>query len=208
MEYLGYTYSKPNPMMGNCRDEQYTDLIDLLEDVKPNRICEVGGGISTEIFEQYCAKYNKTMYTIDNHQRFKRENTTVLTVVEETSITINGKTYDNCNIYTGLEEWLEDKEPFDLLFIDGPAGYGQYRLSQPYGIVQIMSFLAAGKIADNCIVLVHDSERNNIRATLVDFEAYLTDHGYTFTMTRDRPDHSIVNSNNRQMTKYVITKQS
>jgi hypothetical protein len=33
--------------------KQYEIMIDLLEETKPKRICELGSGQSTEIFEEY-----------------------------------------------------------------------------------------------------------------------------------------------------------
>ena len=49
MNYKDYTYEHTNCAMTPI---QYEHLIDLLKNFKPKRICELGSGESTKIFEK------------------------------------------------------------------------------------------------------------------------------------------------------------
>ena len=178
MIYKGkYKYFVGTMTMTN---KEYISMINILEDFKPKRICELGSGQSTQIFETYCDKYNAKLYSIEHDEHYKRDSTIVLPLIdEETSININEHIYESCNKYNGLEEWLEKQDKFDFILIDGPYGYS-FRESYVYSRIQLLSFVLLNKISDNAYVLYHDSERNNAKTTLKEFEKLLNEYKFTF----------------------------
>ena len=70
MNYKDYTYEHTNCAMTPI---QYEHLIDLLKNFKPKRICELGSGESTKIFEQYISTNNDTtLVSIEHDNKYKR----------------------------------------------------------------------------------------------------------------------------------------
>lgn len=53
--YKEHTFCCDIGMMTRC---QYEKLIDMLDEIRPMRICELGSGQSTEIFEKYAKNCN------------------------------------------------------------------------------------------------------------------------------------------------------
>ena len=208
MEYQGYEFNH-SPNCGTLRQEQYVALIDALEEVKPERIIEFGVGQTTRIFEHYCQKYNKTLVSITHEERLARADTHVFPVMENSELTIDGRTYGPINRYYGLEEWLTTQEKFDFIVIDDPPGFGDARERlYTHCRIQVIDFPLLDKLADNAIIYYHDSERRNAKATLTELESILNEKNFSFERTQDRPDHSIVISSYRQMTKFVVTKNN
>ena len=161
-------------------NKEYISMIDILEDFKPKRICELGSGQSTQIFETYCDKYNAKLYSIEHDEHYKRNSTILLPFIdEETFINIKGHIYNSCNKYDNFEEWLEQQDKFDFVLIDGPIGW-DFRELYKYSRIQVLSFLFLNKLADNGYVLYHDSERNNAKTTLNEFERLLNEYKYRF----------------------------
>ena len=83
MNYKDYEYDF---CAWTMTDNQYKVLIDLLEDNRPNRIIEFGGGQSTEIFQKYKSKYNCQFFSIEHDSDYSCENTILFNLVENTSI--------------------------------------------------------------------------------------------------------------------------
>jgi hypothetical protein len=54
-------------------------------------------------------------------------------------------------------------------------------MNYTYSRVQLLSFIILDKIADNSIVIFHDSERINAKKTLDEFECLLGEKGYVYT---------------------------
>ena len=153
-------------------EQQYRALIDELEQNKPSRICELGCGSSTRIFEQYCEKYHTSLMSIEDDKAWARKDTILMPVIEHNSLKLGDHVYSDCNRYDGLEAWLGSQDPFDLVMIDGPKGYG-FREQYKYSRVQLLSFVLMNKLSKTATVLYHDSERNNAKTTLNEFERLL-----------------------------------
>ena len=118
MNYLDYNF---DVYPGTMEKNEYIPMIDILEDFKPKRICELGSGQSTRIFETYCDKYNAKLYSIEHDEMWKRKDSVLLKFIDyETFININGHIYKSCNKYEGFEEWLEQQDKFNFILIDGP----------------------------------------------------------------------------------------
>ena len=195
MNYLGYNFES---FSGTMTENEYINMIDILEEIKPKRICELGSGQSTNIFETYCDKYNAKLYSIEHDENYKRKNTILLPFIdEETFINIKGHIYNSCNKYDNFEEWLEQQDKFDFVLIDGPIGW-DFRELYKYSRIQVLSFLFLNKISDNAYVLYHDSERNNAKTTLNEFERLLNEYKYIF-------DKQIINDI-PELTIYKINK--
>lgn len=198
MIYKDYTFN-PDKCGGTMTEEEYMKMIDILEDFSPNRICELGSGQSTLVFEQFCKFHGKRMFSIEHDEAYKRENTVMLPLIEGTEINVNGKTYGDCNRYDGFEEWLKKQGRFDFILIDGPIGYA-FRELYKYSRVQLLSFVLLDKISNKAVVLYHDSERGNAKTTLKEFEKLLSEKGFKFKK-------ELVNANNtRELTIYNIEK--
>lgn len=174
MEYKGYHFEVQS--QGTMTQFQYEDLIKLLEQKKPKRICELGSGQSTKIFEQYCKRYNAYLVSIEHNEEWKKENSIIFPLVEYSSLKIGDKFFFNCNKYEGFEQWLEKQEPFDFVLIDGPLGWG-FRQGYSYNRIQIVDFPLMNKLNQNSIVLYHDSQRKNAKTTLEEFEKILSEKG-------------------------------
>ena len=65
-----YVY-KPHAL--SLTNIQILQLIGILEQFKPNNIIEFGTGVTTDVFEFYCKKYNKNLLTIEHNNKYKRE---------------------------------------------------------------------------------------------------------------------------------------
>ena len=194
MNYLGYNFKS---FSGTMTENEYINMIDILEDFKPKRICELGSGQSSQIFETYCDKYNAKLYSIEHDEMWKRKDSVLLKFIDyETFININGHIYKSCNKYEGFEEWLEQQDKFNFILIDGPIGYG-YRELYKYSRIQILSFILLNKISDSAYVLYHDSERNNAKTTLKEFERLLNEYKYVFNkqIINDIPELTIYKIN-------------
>lgn len=209
MEYKGYTFDARDNG-GQLKPAQCTDLIDTLEDKKPERIIEFGPSgylASTDIFKQYCEKYNKSYLTITKGTSSQKGNVVYFPVVENTEVHVAGGVYGKCNKYDGFEEWLTTQDKFDLIFIDDPVEYGLDRIKN-YGYcrVQVLDFPLLDKLADNAVIYYHDSNLDYAKNTLSVLDSILTEKNFEFIRTQDVRDSILVNTN-RQMTKYVITKK-
>ena len=178
--YKDYNY-KTEENSGTMLYNQYNVLINLLELNKPKRICQLGSGQSTSIFEQYKKKNkNIILFSIEHDYFYIRNiNTILCSLIQNTSLTLKEKTYFNINRYDKFEEWLQKQEPFDFILIDGPLGWG-FREKYDYSRIQLLSFIVLNKIANNSIVLYHDSERKNAKHTLQEFQNIITNKGFLF----------------------------
>lgn len=181
MEYKGYEF---NTNDGTMTISQYKYLIDLLEEYQPNRICEFGSGQSTLIFEKYCQKTGAYLVSIEHDLKWKKKQSIIFNLIQNSTLTVKDRVFENCNKYEGLESWLETQEPFDFIFIDGPPGWG-FRQKYKYGRVQVIDFLLLNKLTKQSIVLVHDSQRENIQRTLRQFQKILFERNYEFVRFPD-----------------------
>ena len=177
--YRDYRFVEMN---GTMRVSQYQALIDILEEKQPARICELGCGQSTVIFEQYCDRHGGTLFTIESDELYFHKNTILFPVAEHADLTVAGRTFEECNFYQGFEYWLSSQDPFDLVLIDGPIGSG-FREAYQYHRVQMLSFALLNKLNDDAVIMHHDSERANAITTCQEFERIITGQGRSFTKT-------------------------
>lgn len=192
-EYKGYEFSTND---GTMTISQYKYLIDLLEEYQPKRICEFGSGQSTLIFEKYCQKTGAYLVSIEHDLNWKKKQSIIFNLIQNSELTVKERVFENCNKYEGLESWLETQEPFDFIFIDGPPGWG-FRQNYKYGRVQVMDFLLLNKLTKQSIVLVHDSQRENMQRTLRQFQKILFERKYEFVRFPD-------NNRNKLLTTFYI----
>lgn len=160
---------------------QYIRMINLLEEYKPKRICELGSGQSTDIFNVYAKKEGATTYSVEHDIYWNTHNSIMMPLVEDTQLVVNAHKYVTCTRYEGLELWLENEDKFDFVFIDAPNDgipFNPYNLE--YARVQTLDFVLMNKLADESVVMYHDSERESAQNTLMEFEKLLTEYGYSY----------------------------
>ena len=155
-------------------------LIGILEKFRPNNICEFGAGESTKIFETYCAKYNKNLLNIEHDNKYKRKDSKLFELKENTSVVINNITYEKTNKYEGLEEFFKNYESkFDLVFIDGPFGFNK---EYNYTRIQIIDLLEFDLLENQGYFLIHDSERESAINSINILLKLFKDKGYTLVI--------------------------
>ena len=159
--------------IGEMTPIQYQKMIELLESFKPKRICELGSGLSTKIFNDFDA----INYSIESDPRYNIYDSIYMpTIVNATLFN-----YKNCVLYEGFEDWLKQQDKFDFVLIDGPNdGIPFNDGNLEYARIQLFSFVILDKLSDNAIVLYHDSEREIAQRTLNEFERLLKTKGYNF----------------------------
>jgi hypothetical protein len=168
--------------IGMMTPKQYIKMIDLLEKYKPKRICELGSGQSTEIFEVYAKKMNAELYSIEHDIYYNtHKNNVLIPLIENSQLTVRGKTYDKCSKYDGFEKWIESQDKFDFVLIDAPNdGIPTNEHNLEYARIQMLDFVLLDKLCDKSIVMYHDSERNIAQNTLNEFERLLAENGFFF----------------------------
>lgn len=160
--------------IGTMTPLQYIRMINILEEFRPKRICELGSGQSTDIINLYSKKVNATAYSIENDPYWNTHNSIMLPLIENTTITIGNNEYDKCTIYEGFEDWLKGQDKFDFVLIDGPNDTlpkNEHNLI--YSRIQMLSFLLLDKLNDNAVIIYHDSNLPEAEATLKEFEKLL-----------------------------------
>jgi len=210
MEYRGYDVPEHD---GQLKVEQCINLVDALEDRRPERIIEFSqsGSTSTSIFNQYCKKYDKPLLIIETKTSYssEKENVIAFPVVENTDVVVANKTYGKCNKYDGFEAWLtEQQDKFDFIFIDDPVEYGLNRINHyTYCRVQVLDFPLLDKLANHAVIYYHDSNLKYAKNTLAELDSILAEKNFAFERSQDIRDSLLVNTLG-QMTKYIITKNS
>lgn len=168
--------------IGMMTPYQYIRMINIIEVRKPKRICELGSGQSTDIFNLYASKENAIVHSIEHDEYWNtHKNSIMMPLVENTHLIVNAHTYGTCTRYEGLELWLENEDKFDFVFIDAPNDgipFNPYNLE--YARVQTLDFVLMNKLADESVVMYHDSERESAQNTLMEFEKLLTEYGYSY----------------------------
>lgn len=197
IEYKGYQFEDYHS--GIMRVSQYEKIIDLLEQRKPMRICEMGSGISTLIFEKYCQKYGARMYSIEHQMAYMRKYTVMFPVYQFATYNIQDRKYKNVNRYVGFSNWLTLQEPFDFVLCDGPYGCG-FRQGYDYGRIQVIAFPLLNKLSQSSILIMHDSNRGPQSKTVTELEDIFNQKDYAFNKE--------VDDEYDQMTIFYLTKNS
>lgn len=162
---------------------QYIKLIDILESFKPKRICELGSGVSTNIFNTYCNKYNTINYSIEHDPQYNRYDSIMMPLIENSQLF----NYKNCTLYKGLEDWLQEQDKFDLVLIDGPNdGIPFNNQNLEYARIQIFDFIIFDKLSNDSIIMYHDSEKEVAQRTLKEFEKQLKNYSKEIIIETDK----------------------
>ena len=150
--------------------DQYKKMIDLLEELRPKRICELGSGQSTKIFETYQNKNTDVaLYSIEHDPCFNTHKSIILTPLLENTEYLQ---YSGCVIYQDFDKWLVDQDNFDFVLIDGPNDFLPIGINNPtYSRIQMLSFV--NKLNPGAIVMYHDSNFVGADSTLCEFEKIL-----------------------------------
>ncbi len=192
IDYKGYSCWSDLGMLTPC---QYIKMIDLLEEFKPDNICELGSGQSTEIFETYCNKTNAKLHSIEYDIYYMtHKNNVKMQLIENTSININNCLYNNCTIYKELEDWLLKQNKFDFILIDGPNDtLPNNDKNIQYSRIQLLSFI--NNLSNKSIILYHDSNAINADKTLNEFERQLSLNSFKY-------DKEIIKETNKEIIEY------
>lgn len=177
-----YKDYKFNCDIGTMTPLQYIRMINMLEKFKPNRICELGSGVSTDIFNVYCAKTNSIVQSIESDMHYNTHNSILMPLIGRTNLLIGDYSYDNCTLYDGFENWLSNQYKFDFILIDGPNDVIPFNHHNSlYSRVQLLDFPIFDKLNDECVVMYHDSERAESQNTLNEFEQLLYKNGFSYS---------------------------
>ena len=154
MQSINYTY-EPNSF--SLTNIQMLQVIGILEQFKPNNICEFGTGITTDVFELYCKKYNKNLLNIEHNIKYQRDHSKIFKLNKKKDIIINKIKYSQTNIYEGLEDFFKNYEKkFDLVLIDAPMGEtNKYK----YGRIQMIDLLVFNLLSNEGYFLIHNTEK-------------------------------------------------
>ena len=177
-KYKGYEFISDIGMM---TPDQYIRMIHILEEYRPKRIIELGSGQSTRIFNIYALMTNAKVISIEHDPYWLKGNGILIPLMTKAQLSVCGYTFDDCQIYDGLEKWLEEQDKFDFVFIDGPndavpTNYLHLKYSRP----QIFDFPIMGKLTHDAVIMYHDSESKIAQDTLQEFERILHEKDYTF----------------------------
>ena len=179
---------------GSLSENQNKYFIDLLEEYKPKNICELGCGQSTIIFKRYCELNGGDLLSIEHDVNYVKHDNTKLLDYEIG----NFMEYPNSNFYVGLEKVIKKhKKKFDFVLVDGPIGTNPMLV---YSRIQAIDFVLYDKLADNCVMLIHDTERIGEKNTLIVLEKLLNEKNYTFEKNK------VIDDIGRELTCYKIKK--
>lgn len=200
--------------IGTMTPLQYIRMINLLERYKPKRICELGSGESTKIFNEYCNIEGAISYSIEHDVYWNKYNSIMMNLTEGTQLNIAGNVYERCSKYDGFEQWIESQDRFDFVLIDAPNdGIPENNKNLEYARIQMMDFILMDKLSDKSVVLYHDSERKIAKNTLDEFEKIMDKQGYWYYKeTVLENDKEIIEYNKNilgvcpQLDIYIITK--
>ena len=169
--------------IGTMTPLQYDRMINIMEHMKPKRICEFGTGISTMLFKSYCSNNGSALYSIEHDSEYVKDDTTILMgLIENSDLSIGNKVYHNCVRYDGLEHWLDGQEKFDFVLIDGPNdGIPFNSQNLEYARIQLFDFVLMDKMNMKSTIMYHDSEREVSQRTLKEFETLLREKNFMYS---------------------------
>ena len=158
---INYNY-KINPF--SITNIQALQIIGILETFRPTNICEFGTGVSTDIFDFYCEKYNKNILTIEHNIKYKRKHSKIFKLITKGNIIIDNIEYKDTNFYKGLENFFKNyNKKFDFIFIDAPTGENN---KYKYARIQMIDFLIYDLLENEGYFLIHNLEKNCIKNSL------------------------------------------
>lgn len=151
----------------------------VLDEIRPDRILEIGLGQSTKIIGAYAEKYNATHFIVEHDRDWinfffskhnKNEKTEIVNLdrVEEKFSGRYIETRTPIYHYKNFSERLRGQK-FEFIFIDGPQG------SKEYSRVDITELLPE-ILDENFIIMVDDSQREGETRTINKILKILTDN--------------------------------
>lgn len=168
------------PNIFSLTQEQLNYLKKLLDEFKPQNICELGSGVSTQVFNEYLINSNNYKFISIEHDSNYKSNT-YCELIMNTHYEIGEYNFDNVNIYKDLYNTLKNNK-FDFVLIDGPFGWDN---SQKFSRVQMLEFLDKDLLDDRGYFLIHDSERSNSKNTEDILKQLFAEKGYKITKKDD-----------------------
>ena len=158
---INYNY-KINPY--SVTNIQALQIIGILEKFRPNNICEFGTGVTTDIFDFYCEKYNKNILTIEHNIKYKRKHSKIFKLIIKGNVTINNIEYKDTNFYDGLEDFFKNyHKKFDFILIDAPTGE---KKDYKYARIQMIDFIIYDLLDNEGYFLIHNTEKKCIENTV------------------------------------------
>lgn len=164
---------------GSITCEQMQKIVELLNEYSSVNILEYGAGVSTRLFEKYCKETNANLTTLEHDKKYHYDNNVYFNLKTCGTVNIGGNIYRNSCVYDGLEDWMNNQsKKFDFVFVDGPFGY----FPHTYSRIQMLDPVVYDCLADNGVLLIHDSERKSSRNSQKELERIFNEKGYVITV--------------------------
>lgn len=152
----------------------------ILNEIKPERILELGLGQSTKLISQYAASKPAIEHTVvESNQDWinffsKSYNLPENTKIEKLDYKIIPYKNSDVRIFDGFEENFTSKK-FDFILIDAPLGVDM----KVYSRIDVLNILPEC-LDDNFIILVDDTERLGETNTLAEIRKVLEANSISF----------------------------
>lgn len=161
---------------------------------KPNNIIELGLGQTTHMLSQYKAWYNITSkqqkddfchlltfeHDADWIEFFKTQSHVSLNIkqcklVKDTSVVIDGETYEHVNYYSDFINLACNGDKYDFVVIDAPFG------TKPYSRIHVLELIANNLInEDHFVIMIDDMNREGEQNTFKKCQEMLKARGVKF----------------------------
>lgn len=175
-------------------EDQIYHICELLDNYKPKSILELGAGVSSQIFIDYSNENNAQFLNIENANEWLTSHSIKCDLKEYSTYRIDDILFDHVNYYEGLINAIKDRK-YDFVFVDGPKGYETCYTYTRIQLLEIIPYLS-----DNCIVMIHDTERESSKRILEMFEKKII-KDYTFNKIDEHLPY-------KNMTEYQIKRRS
>lgn len=158
---------------------------------KPNNIIELGLGQTTHMLSQYNDWRNinsstgKCIHTTYEHDAdwidfFKSQSLVSLNIqkcqlVKDTSVVIDGETYEHVNYYHDFVKLAATDTKYQFIVIDAPFG------TKPYSRIHVLELIANDLIDTNhFVIMIDDMNREGEQNTFKKCQEMLKVHGVKF----------------------------
>lgn len=132
---------------------QVRRICDLLESRRPSSILEFGAGVSSQVFIDYAEETGAYFLNIESEDHWMTKYSVRCNLIHQSPYEIDGIKFDNVNYYENLTDVISGRK-YDFVLIDGPIGWQWF---YKYTRVQMLEVIP--HLADECVVMIHDSER-------------------------------------------------
>lgn len=158
---------------------------------KPNNIIELGLGQTTHMLSQYAtwryvnAKTRLCLHTTYEHDSewiefFKSQSHVALNIkqcklVKDTSVVIDGETYEHVNYYSDFINLTSNGNKYDFVVIDAPFG------TKPYSRIHVLELIANNLInEEHFVIMIDDMNREGEQNTFKKCQEMLKARGVKF----------------------------